>query len=66
MLFLSAPELVSREPLTCNTLGFLLLKVGRPQDAVFWFETALGLEPDNVDAMSGLGMAYQTAGITRA
>jgi len=67
MLFLSAPELVSREPLTCNTLGFLLLKVGRPQDAVFWFETALGLEPDNVDAMSGLGMAYQTAGdFTRA
>ncbi|AYG60716.1 tetratricopeptide repeat protein [Rhizobium jaguaris] len=66
-VFLSAGELVSREPLACNTLGFLLLNVGRPQDAILWFETALSLKPDYVHAMSGLGMACQNAGdFTRA
>lgn len=55
-------ELVSREPIMCNMLGFLLLKVDRPQDAILWFETALSLKPDYVPAMSGLGMAYQAGG----
>ncbi|UWU20535.1 tetratricopeptide repeat protein [Rhizobium sp. CB3060] len=61
-VFLSAGELVSREPIACNTLGFLLLKVDRPQDAILWFETALSLKPDYVHAMSGLGIACQDAG----
>lgn len=61
-MFLSAGELVSREPIACNTLGFLLLNVDRPQDAILWFETALGLKPDYAQAMSGLGMACQNAG----
>lgn len=61
-VLLSVRELVSREPIMCNTLGFLLLKVDRPRDAVLWFETALSLKPDYAPAMSGLGMAYQTGG----
>lgn len=61
-LFLSAGELVSREPIASNTLGFLLLNVDRPQDAIVWFETALRLKPDYIHAMSGLGMACQNTG----
>jgi len=59
---LLARELVSREPTICNTLGSLLLHVGKPQDAIVWFETALALEPDCIQAVSGLGMAYQGSG----
>ncbi|MFK0164485.1 tetratricopeptide repeat protein [Rhizobium sp. NPDC090279] len=61
-VLLSVRELVSREPVMCNMLGFLLLQVGRPQDAVSWFETALNLKPDYVHAISGLGTAYQNCG----
>jgi tetratricopeptide (TPR) repeat protein/glutathione synthase/RimK-type ligase-like ATP-grasp enzyme len=61
-LLLSTRELVSREPVMCNMLGFLLLQVGRPQDAVPWFEAALGLKSDYVQAISGLGTAYQSGG----
>lgn len=61
-LLLTARELLGREPIMCSALGFLLLKVDRPQDAVVWFETALSLKPDYVDAMSGLGLAYQGGG----
>jgi tetratricopeptide (TPR) repeat protein/glutathione synthase/RimK-type ligase-like ATP-grasp enzyme len=61
-LLLSARELVSREPVMCNMLGFLLLQAGRPQDAVLWFEAALGLKSDYIQALSGLGTAYQSNG----
>ena len=61
-LLLSARELVSREPVMCNMLGFLLLQVGRPQDAVRWFEAVLGLKPDYIQAIFGLGTAYQSGG----
>lgn len=61
-LLLSARELVSREPVMCNMLGFLLLQVGSPQDAALWFEAALGLKPDYIQAISGLGTAYQSSG----
>jgi len=61
-LLLSTRALVSREPIMCNMLGLLLLQVGRPRDAVLWFETALSLKPDYVHAISGLGMAYQSSG----
>lgn len=61
-LLLSVRELVSRQPVMCSMLGFLLLQVGRPQDAVPWFEAALGLKPDYIQAISGLGTAYQGGG----
>ncbi|MDE1991793.1 MAG: tetratricopeptide repeat protein, partial [Rhizobiaceae bacterium] len=60
--FLLAPELVSRDPVSSNMLGFLLLQADRPRDAVLWFEIALGLKPDYIDPISGLGLACQANG----
>ncbi|MDE1994150.1 MAG: tetratricopeptide repeat protein [Rhizobiaceae bacterium] len=61
-VLLSARQLVSSEPVACNTLAFLLLQVGRPQDAIPWFDAALALKPDYAHAIGGLGMACQAAG----
>lgn len=60
-LLLSESQLVSREPVACNTLAYLLMQVDRPQEAVQWFETSLGLRPDDFQAITGLGMALQTS-----
>jgi tetratricopeptide (TPR) repeat protein len=58
-LLLSEPQLVGGEPVACNTLAFLLLQTDRTAEAIAWFEAALSLRPDYLQAISGLGMALQ-------
>jgi tetratricopeptide (TPR) repeat protein/glutathione synthase/RimK-type ligase-like ATP-grasp enzyme len=59
---LDAHDLVIREPVACNTLAFLLLGVDRQREAIFWFDAALALKSDYVQAIVGLGMACQATG----
>ncbi len=42
--------------------GTLMLRLGRPQDAILAFQRAADLEPDNAGALNNLGAAYLNAG----
>jgi tetratricopeptide (TPR) repeat protein/glutathione synthase/RimK-type ligase-like ATP-grasp enzyme len=61
-LLLSERQLVSREPVACNTLAYLLVQADRPQEAVAWFEASLSMQPNDGRAVAGLGMALQASG----
>lgn len=40
-----------KHPVHCNNIGDALLWLGRRQEALKWFDKALKLQPDNVDAL---------------
>jgi tetratricopeptide (TPR) repeat protein len=43
-------------------IGGMLLRLGKPKDALVAYERALALEPDNLDALSGRAAAFLAAG----
>ena len=43
-------------------LGTALLRLGRPGEAIGWFEKALASKPDDLDALTGLGTALAETG----
>nr|XP_027123893.1 UDP-N-acetylglucosamine--peptide N-acetylglucosaminyltransferase 110 kDa subunit-like [Coffea arabica] len=45
-----------------NTLGLVLLKTGRFQSAISVFSTLLAVEPNNLDCLGNLGIAYFQSG----
>ncbi|XP_027126493.1 uncharacterized protein [Coffea arabica] len=45
-----------------NTLGLVLLKTGRLQSAISVFSTLLAVEPNNLDCLGNLGIAYFLSG----
>lgn len=45
-----------------NTLGLILLKTGRFQSAISVFSTLLAVEPNNLDCLGNLGIAYFQSG----
>lgn len=45
-----------------NTLGMILLKSGRLQNAISVFSSLLGVAPDNLDCLGNLGIAYLQSG----
>jgi tetratricopeptide (TPR) repeat protein/glutathione synthase/RimK-type ligase-like ATP-grasp enzyme len=64
---LSVQEPVRLDPSACRTLANLLLRAGRPQDAIFWFDAVLSMSPGDAQAIAGLGTACQAVGdLTRA
>jgi len=59
---LSVSEEVRGEPAACNTLAFLFMQTGRPREAVTWFEAAIAVKPDSIQAIKGLGAACLKTG----
>jgi choline-sulfatase len=57
-----AAELNPRSADAANGLGVLLVQDRRPADAIPWFERALQVAPDLVQARLNLGIAYQEVG----
>jgi cytochrome c-type biogenesis protein CcmH/NrfG len=57
-----ASELDPRSADAANGVGVVLVQQRRPGDAIPWFERALRLSPDFVEARLNLGIAYQESG----
>ena len=57
-----ALELNKTDPRSHLNLGSALLNIGREKDALFCFETALMLEPDNISALSNCALVYERLG----
>jgi tetratricopeptide (TPR) repeat protein len=56
-----AAQLAER-PLPLIGVGGMNMRLGRPKEALAAYERALGLEPDNLDALSGRAAALLAAG----
>ncbi|HXM76850.1 MAG TPA: protein kinase, partial [Thermoanaerobaculia bacterium] len=56
-----ARQLAPGLPEVDTTLGELLLRTGKPSDAIAPFRRALSLQPNNYDALLGLARAYDGA-----
>ncbi|MBW6423829.1 tetratricopeptide repeat protein [Rhizobium sp. XQZ8] len=61
-VLLAERQRVRRVPMACDMLAFMLLQADRPEDAIEWFEASLGINPADLKALGGLGMALLTAG----
>jgi tetratricopeptide (TPR) repeat protein len=46
-------------PLHCNNIGDALLCLGRRQEALTWFDRALKLKPDDIEALSNKAVWYR-------
>ena len=57
-----AADLDPRSADAANGLGVLLVQQRRPGDAIPWFQRALEVSPDFVQARLNLGIAYQESG----
>ncbi|KAI5665016.1 hypothetical protein M9H77_24339 [Catharanthus roseus] len=51
-----------RQASVWNTLGLILLKTGRLQSAISVFSALLAVEPENMDCLGNLGIAYLQSG----
>ena len=61
-VLLSQKQRVRRVPMACDMLAFMLLQAERPKEAIEWFEASLAVNPDDVKALGGLGMALLATG----
>ena len=52
----------ARNPLFHSNLGNFLRKIGRLDEAAEAYEAAIGLQPENADALADLGAVYQLQG----
>ena len=52
----------SRTARPYNNVGYALLRGGKPEEAVPYFEKALSLDPDDPEIHSNLGYAFSLAG----
>lgn len=57
----SALDLNPMNSMATGNMGYLMLKLGRPKEAIEWFEKALGLNPDHATVRDGLVQARQQA-----
>jgi len=61
-VLLSERQRVRRVPMACDMLAFMLLQADRSAEAIEWFEVSLDVNPDDLKALGGLGMALLRIG----
>ncbi len=54
----SAKRIIERAALTAGALAFASSNTGRPKDAIRWYEFAVRAEPENIEFLHNLALAY--------